>query len=174
MAYEWPQRAAAEPTRTWTVAARSQGASPVPTVAERANRSGVGVTAERRVPAEVRFNGAAISELDLNTMVAATYGDHVGLVTGDDELCRLAERSLPQARTVAVKTAFGVASALSLHPSRARTAVADAAREVVELRPQPIPAPKLNDFQLEAAFQYLEMAEVCGTRPGCGALRTHS
>ncbi|HEX9888405.1 MAG TPA: M55 family metallopeptidase, partial [Nitriliruptorales bacterium] len=53
--------------------------------------------------ADVRLNGASITEAELNAHVAAVHGVPVGLVTGDDHVCRVAADRLPGVRTVEVK-----------------------------------------------------------------------
>jgi D-amino peptidase len=66
--------------------------------------------------ADVRLNGRSISEAELNALIAATAGVPVGLVTGDDVICAIAEKTFPGVVTVPVKTALGRTAARSRHP----------------------------------------------------------
>lgn len=45
--------------------------------------------------ADVRLNGRSISEAELNGLMAADAGVPVGLVTGDDVICAVAEKAFP-------------------------------------------------------------------------------
>jgi D-amino peptidase len=115
---------------------------------------------------EVRVNGTRISELGLNSMIAASHGVPVVLVTGDDAICRTAAEELG-ARTVVVKDALGVASAVSLHPVRARALIRDAAAEAVAAGPaRVVDVVPDTPYLLEVDLHYLEMAEVCELIPG--------
>ncbi|GAA1975051.1 M55 family metallopeptidase [Nocardioides panacihumi] len=80
----------------------------------------------------VRVNGHDASEASVNALFAATRGVPVGLVTGDDVICALAEASLPGVSTVAVKRSIGFSSAESMPPSLACEAVRAGARSAVE------------------------------------------
>jgi D-amino peptidase len=80
----------------------------------------------------VRVNGTDASEASVNALFAASRGVPVGLLTGDDVICRLAEMSLPGITTVAVKRSHGFSAADSLAPSIAREQIRTAAQSVVE------------------------------------------
>ena len=74
--------------------------------------------------ADVRLNGRSISEAELNALMAATAGVPVGLVTGDDVICAVAERAFPGVIAVPVKTALGRTAARSNAETRpARQAI---------------------------------------------------
>jgi D-amino peptidase len=79
---------------------------------------------------ELRVNGSPMSEAEVNGLYAGSLGVPVGVLTGDDQICQLAEKAFPGIRTVSVKTAEGVAATDTLHPSvaceRIETAVAEA------------------------------------------------
>lgn len=66
--------------------------------------------------ADVRINDASVSEAEVNGLLAAELGVPVGLVTGDDVTCAMAERAFPNVTTVAVKKAIGRTAAQSMHP----------------------------------------------------------
>jgi D-amino peptidase len=65
---------------------------------------------------ELRVNGTAMSEAEVNGLYAGSLGVPVGVLTGDDQICQRAEKAFPGLTTVAVKDAAGFASADTLHP----------------------------------------------------------
>lgn len=93
--------------------------------------------------AGVRLNGAAVSEAEVNALQAAAVGVPVGLLTGDDVICRRAREVLPGVTTVEVKQARGVYAAISVSPARAGDLIREAAAEAVShaggLRPVGVP-----------------------------------
>ncbi|MFC7714013.1 M55 family metallopeptidase [Nonomuraea recticatena] len=83
---------------------------------------------------EVRLNGRPVSEAEVNALQAAAVGVPVGLLTGDDVICGVAEKAFPGVRTVAVKVAHGHTAADSLSPAEARRLIREAAAETVRGR----------------------------------------
>ena len=79
---------------------------------------------------ELRVNGAPMSEAEVNGLYAGSLGVPVGVLSGDDQICQLAEKAFPGIRTVTVKAAEGFAATATLHPTvacqRIQTAVSDA------------------------------------------------
>ncbi len=120
--------------------------------------------------AEVRLNGRSISEAELNALMAAAAGVPVGLVTGDDVICAVAEKAFPGVITVPVKTALGRTAARSKHPAAAREAItAGAARAVASatartIRPVPIP----DELVIEAELRPNGAIEMAALVPGTG------
>ncbi|MET4783667.1 M55 family metallopeptidase [Glaciihabitans sp. UYNi722] len=118
--------------------------------------------------ADVRLNGSSISEAKLNGLVAAEFGVPVGLVTGDEGICNVAERVFPGVVCVPVKQAVGRTAALTMHPDTARTTVEEGARRAVEaaasgsLRAALIP----KTILLEAEFRPNGAAEIVSLVPG--------
>jgi D-amino peptidase len=92
---------------------------------------------------EVRLNGAPASEAEVNALQAAAVGVPIGLLSGDDVVCRAALAAFPGVSAVEVKQARGVYAAISLSPTEARTLIRDAATRAVTghgaLRPVEIP-----------------------------------
>lgn len=115
---------------------------------------------------DVRLNGATVSEADVNALLAGSFGVPVGLVSGDDVICRLAQRSFPGVRTVEVKTAHGWTAANSVAPAVAIEALADGTREAVtragDLRPQILP----DTLSLAIDMPDLTSAELAEGIPG--------
>ncbi|GAA4656472.1 M55 family metallopeptidase [Arthrobacter cryoconiti] len=111
-------------------------------------------------------NGEIASEAAVNALFAATRGVPVGLVTGDDVICGIAERSFPGVRTVEVKVAHGVMAANSLSPTLARAAVRAGAKAAVrgvdKTRLLVVP----DRLRLEIGFQNAIAAELVEAVPG--------
>jgi D-amino peptidase len=118
---------------------------------------------------DVRINGDAVTEAELNATLAGTYGVPVGLITGDDKACEQAAKRLPGIRTVEVKEGFGRGVARSMHPSAAREAIRKGAAEAVqaavsgELRPYEPDPP----YALEADLANTSATDLCAIAPGC-------
>jgi D-amino peptidase len=116
---------------------------------------------------EVRLNGEAVTEAELNAALAGTFGVPVGLVTGDDKCCAQVAARLKGIRTVVVKQGFGRGVAQSLHPSAARKAIREAAAEVVESVPEFHPYVLDGPYVLEADTANTSSADLCALAPGC-------
>jgi D-amino peptidase len=128
--------------------------------------------------ADVRLNGSSIGEAELNGLLAASVGVPVGLVTGDDVICAVAEKAFPGVITVPVKTALGRTAARSKHPVAARQAIrAGAARAVAAamagaLRPVSVPSELVIEVDLRLNGAAELAALVPGTeRTGVGSVR---
>ena len=118
--------------------------------------------------ADVRLNGRPISEAELNGLMAAAEGVPVGLVTGDDVICAVAEKAFPGVVTVAVKSALGRTAARTKHPATAREAITAGAKRAVAsaasgaIRPVPIP----DELAIEADLRPNGAAEMAARVPG--------
>lgn len=118
--------------------------------------------------ADVRLNGRSISEAELNALMAATAGVPVGLVTGDDVICRAAQKAFPGVVVVPVKTALGRTAARSKHPAAARQAITVGAERAVvgaasgAIQPVPIP----DELAIEAELRLSGAAELAARVPG--------
>jgi D-amino peptidase len=118
--------------------------------------------------ADVRLNGHSVTEAELNALVAAERGVPVGLVTGDNAICAIAEKTLPGVVTVPVKTALGYTAARSRHPSAARDAIQAGARRAVadaaagNLQPAGVP----DELVLEVELRPHGAAELAAKIPG--------
>ncbi|MGH3505145.1 MAG: M55 family metallopeptidase [Nocardioidaceae bacterium] len=100
---------------------------------------------------EVRVNGAAVSEAEVNAMRAASAGVPVGLLTGDDVMCAAARDVLPGITAVEVKRSCGVYAVDSLSPDSARTRIRAAAARVVSTAGmlRPVDVSDLLDVEVE-------------------------
>jgi D-amino peptidase len=133
-----------------------------------ADPSGVLAHTYSGVFADVRLNSHPVSEAELNALMAADLGVPVGLVTGDDVICAVAEKAFPGVVTVPVKTALGRTAARSKHPAVARQAITAGAGRAVAgaasgaIRPLPIPA----ELAIEADLRLNGAAELAARVPG--------
>lgn len=115
---------------------------------------------------QVRLSGQPMTEAELNALVAATHGVPVGMVTGDDKICELAEKRFPGVRTVTVKRGYSSSVAAGLHPARAREAIQAAAAEAVAAADHLKPVEIVGPFVMEADLAEVPMAELCELVPG--------
>jgi D-amino peptidase len=126
--------------------------------------------------ADVRLNGRSISEAELNGLMAADAGVPVGLVTGDDVICAVAEKAFPGVVTVQVKTSLGRTAARSMHPVAARQAIAAGAERAVAAAAsgaiQPIPVP--SEVASEVDLRLNGAAELAAKVPGTERTGTSS
>ncbi|MFJ9318994.1 M55 family metallopeptidase [Streptomyces globisporus] len=87
---------------------------------------------------DVRVAGRSLGEIGLNAAMAGHLGVPVVLLSGDDAACAEAAALIPEAVTVPVKEALGMAAAVTLHPEEARDRLRRAAADAVSRR-QEIP-----------------------------------
>lgn len=114
---------------------------------------------------DVRLNGVSVSEAEINSLLLAHYGVPVGLVSGDDKTCAMAEARFPGVRTVAVKQAIGRQVVVTIHPEKAREAIQAAARGAVE-RADSLRIVALPDaFVLEADFTSTALTDAAAVVP---------
>ena len=123
---------------------------------------------------EVRINGAPMSEAEVNALYAAFYGVPVGVVTGDDQICQVAQKAFPGVTTVEVKKAVQFAATESLQPSAAceliERSVAMAVPGVGDLRPLAVP----DELVAEADFVTPLHADMAASVPGTQRLTARS
>ena len=114
---------------------------------------------------ELRINGAPMTEAEVNALYAASYGVPVAVVTGDDEICSVANKAFPGVATAEVKKSGGWSTVDSLHPQTARDlieqTVAGAVAGAAELRPAALP----DQLELEVDFSSLLGAEFAASVP---------
>jgi D-amino peptidase len=115
---------------------------------------------------DVRLNGESMTEAELNALVAGAHGVPVGLVTGDDKICSVAEKRFPGVRTVAVKRGVSYNVGASMHPEEARERIREAAADAVRGAGQLEPITDDGPFEIEVDLTDLRRAELCGLVPG--------
>lgn len=115
---------------------------------------------------EVRINGKAVTEAEVNGLYAASLGVPVGVLTGDDEICAVAKAAFPGVETVEVKKAHGFSAADSLSPDAAAAAIEGAVARAVaaaaDLSVPTVPA----ELVLEADLALPLGADFAGLSPG--------
>ncbi|NED09231.1 M55 family metallopeptidase [Streptomyces sp. SID6648] len=103
---------------------------------------------------DVRVTGRSLGEIGLNAAMAGHLGVPVVLLSGDDAACAEAAALIPEAVTVPVKEALGMAAAVTLHPEdardRLRRAAADAITRRTEIPPLTL-APAPLDVEVDLA-----------------------
>lgn len=113
---------------------------------------------------ELRVNGVASSEAEVNALYASALGVAIGVLTGDDQVCRLADEAFPGVRTVPVKQAQGWSAAATLSPAVAGERIAEAVRAAVAAPVAPMSVPA--DLVLEVDFTVPVMADLAICVPG--------
>lgn len=122
---------------------------------------------------EVRVNGQPMSEAEVNGLFAGGLGVPVGVLTGDDQICQLAEKAFPGIATVPVKDAHGTASTSTLHPQVACQRIEQAVAAAVGAGSvAPIAVP--DELSLEIDFATPLAADMAGTVPGSRRLAPHT
>jgi D-amino peptidase len=92
---------------------------------------------------EVRLNGQPVSEAEVNAVYAASYGVPVVALTGDDQICAVAEKAFAGVTAVEVKRAVGFSATDTLAPQAARelieSSVSSAIASAGDLRAPAVP-----------------------------------
>ena len=85
---------------------------------------------------DVYMNGERVGDVEIWTALAGHVGVPVGLVTGDDVLCKQMEEWLPQIETAVVKYAIDTYAARCLPKEEAHKRIRDAAHRAVQRIPE--------------------------------------
>ena len=122
---------------------------------------------------ELRVNGVAMSEAEVNGLYAASLGVPVGVLTGDDQICAVAEKAFPGITTVPVKDALGFSSVDTLHPSLACERIeAAVATAVADGGVAPIGVPETLTLEIDFASQLA--ADFAAGVPGSRRVSAHT
>ncbi|WP_098018457.1 M55 family metallopeptidase [Streptomyces sp. b62] len=114
---------------------RGTGRAPDEEVRITAPKPGEGVQVTAPKPGEdSRTTARSLGEIGLNAAMAGHLGVPVVLLSGDDAACAEAAALIPEAVTVPVKEALGMAAAVTLHPEEARDRLRRAAADAVSRR----------------------------------------
>lgn len=122
---------------------------------------------------QLRVNGQPMSEAEVNGLFAGSLGVPVGVLTGDDQICQLAEKAFPGITTVAVKDAEGTSATSTLHPQVACDRIEQAVTRAVAsggIAPLPVP----ERLSLEIDFASPLATDMAGTVPGSRRLGSHT
>jgi D-amino peptidase len=114
---------------------------------------------------ELRINGVAASEADVNGLYAGSLGVPVAVLTGDDQICAAAGKTFPDLVTVPVKKAEGWSAAATLSPSVACERIESAVASAVAAAP-PAPLAVPEALVLEVDFSVPGMADLAMSVPG--------
>ncbi|MHB8339862.1 MAG: M55 family metallopeptidase [Mycobacteriales bacterium] len=115
---------------------------------------------------ELRVNGAAMSEAEVNGLYAASLGVPVGVLTGDAAICAVAQKAFPGATTVAVKEADGYCAVESSSPQLACQRIAEAVAEAVGRAGDLVVPAAPEEIVVEVDFASPLGADLAGTVPG--------
>jgi D-amino peptidase len=114
-------------------------------------------------------NDRPVTEAAMNALYLGALGIPVGMVSGDDALAEELADWLPSAELVVVKRGVSFNAAVSLHPSRARDLIRQAAERAVgravggsgDLRPLTLDPP----LRLRVDFQHAGQADIASIIP---------
>jgi D-amino peptidase len=105
-----------------------------------------------RAIAGVRINGVTTGEAGINALVGQHYGVPIVVITGDQFVGPEAEPFCPGVRTVVVKESIGRYAAQHLHPTVARSRIADTVYSALstldDFGPPAIPMPARMEVDL--------------------------
>ncbi len=116
---------------------------------------------------ELRINGIAAGESEINAAVAGYFNVPVLMLSGDDVTMELVKKSFPSAETVAVKKSLGRYSALCEPVDKVREKLSEAARKVVENIDKYAFLYEIKPpIRMEYIWNTAAMAEICTYVPG--------
>ncbi|MGW3329999.1 M55 family metallopeptidase [Streptomyces rubiginosohelvolus] len=131
----------------------------------RAPGEGVQVTAPK--PGEdSRTTARSLGEIGLNAAMAGHLGVPVVLLSGDDAACAEAAALIPEAVTVPVKEALGMAAAVTVHPEEARDRLRRAAADAVSRRTEIPPLALTGPLDVEVDLASPHTIDLATLVPG--------
>jgi D-amino peptidase len=114
----------------------------------------------------IKLNGTTVPEAGFNAAIAGHFGVPVILVAGDQGIIAQARQLLGDIEGAEVKHAYGVTSAMTLHPTAAQKLIHERTRAALARRkdfnPYRLPTP----ITLEVAFKRIVDAEILAMLPG--------
>ncbi len=114
----------------------------------------------------IKLNGTTMPEAGVNAAIAGHFGVPVVLIAGDQGIIAQARQLLGDIEGAEVKRAYGVTSAMTLHPTAAqkliRERVRAALRRLKDFKPYRLTTP----VTVEIAFKSIVDAEVLSLLPG--------
>ncbi|MCA1269437.1 M55 family metallopeptidase [Streptomyces rubiginosohelvolus] len=115
---------------------------------------------------DVRVTGRSLGEIGLNAAMAGHLGVPVVLLSGDDAACAEAAALIPEAVTVPVKEALGMAAAVTLHPEEARDRLRRAAADAVSRRTEIPPLALTGPLDVEVDLASPHTIDLATLVPG--------
>ncbi|MGW4174490.1 M55 family metallopeptidase [Streptomyces rubiginosohelvolus] len=132
-----------------------------------ARTPGGGVQLTAHAPGgDVRTTGRSLGEIGLNAAMAGHLGVPVVLLSGDDAACAEAAALIPEAVTVPVKEALGMAAAVTLHPEEARDRLRRAAADAVSRRTEIPPLAHTGPLDVEVDLASPHTIDLATLVPG--------
>ncbi|WP_282686401.1 MULTISPECIES: M55 family metallopeptidase [unclassified Streptomyces] len=128
---------------------------------------GEGAPGTGHAPGEdVQVTGRSLGEIGLNAAMAGHLGVPVVLLSGDDAACAEAAALIPEAVTVPVKEALGMAAAVTLHPEEARDRLRRAAADAVSRRTEIPPLALTGPLDVEVDLASPHTIDLATLIPG--------
>lgn len=117
--------------------------------------------------ASLKVNNTEVGELGMNAIFAGYYDVPIGLVSGDNEVCKEGQDILDQGtKFVQVKETMSHTAAKSLHPQKARDLIHEQAKETVLNQANLKPLIKSTPITVTVTFLDRGMAEAASELPG--------
>ncbi|WP_424568999.1 M55 family metallopeptidase [Streptomyces sp. CH-036] len=146
---------------------RGTGRGPGEDVRGTAPTLGEGVQVTAPKPGEdSRTTARSLGEIGLNAAMAGHLGVPVVLLSGDDAACAEAAALIPEAVTVPVKEALGMAAAVTLHPEEARDRLRRAAADAVSRRTEIPPLALTGPLDVEVDLASPHTIDLATLVPG--------
>jgi D-amino peptidase len=140
-----------------------------------ANMAGVRAhTFSSALLADVRLNGASVSEGVFNAAIAGHFGVPVVAISGDDAVVAEVKKALPAIEGAIVKWAYGFHSARTLTPKAAAAEIRARVEAGVSRRAAAKPYRLATPVTLEIRFKNYRPSEVLSYLPGVERTDSHS
>lgn len=110
--------------------------------------------------ADVRLNGASVTEAAFNAAIAGHFGVPVVMISGDDAFVKEARAVMPDAEAAAVKSAISFHAASTLTPEAACDLIREKARRGVEKAKQIKPWKVAEPVTLDLRFKNYRPAQL--------------
>ncbi len=118
------------------------------------------------IATEVRINGRAVGEAELNAMMAGWFGVPLVFLSGDEAAAREIKSFIPNIVTVATKKGLGRRTGLTIHPGVARQQITRGVERALKNLKQIKPLCPQKPITLQINFYIAEMADVTAIIPG--------
>lgn len=114
---------------------------------------------------EIRINGQAVGEAEINAGIAGYYGVPCVLLTGDDVVAEEVKTTLPQIETAVVKTGIDRFAAQLLSPQLAQELIREKAKVALEKAKEIEPYRVTGPITFEIEFKLTNQAQMCTLFP---------
>ena len=125
--------------------------------------------------ADIRINGASMSEAGINAAVAAHFGVPVVMISGDEAAVAEARKNIgSEIEAAVVKESYGFHAAKTLTPEASREKIREAVTRAVKNLPRLKPLTVKTPVTLEIRFKNYRPAEVLSWLPNVERVDAHS